>query len=466
FLNPELSGAPVSPEKFIDIIAPAFSETTVFLALGRESDGRWRVRHAVGVSERSLAGLAIGADEGAIGRASLEKTCIVAAGREEVARALDEYQPLNRQSIGRLLGTDLTHALVAVCPLRAGATTSIVAVLSGNLGDRDGDEYGRLLTLASGLFTFRAELDSHRAALEGASESEPMTDAAGANIDSPIGTNISSTVAGALDSARISGDLYMVSGRPREIHSRIQSVSEIAAPISTMRQMFDQLVARFSALAAEDEVLSLAVYQDDKHVYLDVSRHRRFFAPVTSVAGFGAYRHISSPVDSPIGDFIPPTAADSGAWLAIDSTSTSPTYLSLRFPRRVTGETPATGTATAASVLVIDDQAVILDLVSAMCQTIGYRADVARSGEVGLQMATERNYALVLVDLAMPGLSGLEVAKELRRRKPGTVVVVMTGWEATLDPGALSNAGVVDVLYKPFRIEQLGDLLKSVVKTE
>jgi CheY-like chemotaxis protein/putative methionine-R-sulfoxide reductase with GAF domain len=466
FLSTDPSSVPVSAEKFIDIIAPAFPEATAFLVFGRESDGRWRVRHAVHVSERSVSGLAIGTGEGAFGRAAVDNGCAVAAGREEVTRALEEYQPLNRQTLDRLLGSDLIRALFAVCPLRSAIATEIVAVLSSDIGDRDSEEYGRLLTLACGLFTFRAALESHQAAIERIEESTPSAGVSVPGIEPSSGSDIPSTVTSALTELRISGDLYMVGGRPREIRTHVQPVSQAATPVSAFRRMFEQMVARFSALAAEDEVITLSIYQDDTYVYLDVSRHRRFFSPVTSVAGFGAYRSITDGSDGLTGGFVPVTAADTGVWLAVDSSSSAPTYLSLRFLRRIGGTAPASESAVGeASVLVIDDQAVILDLVSAMCQTMGYRADVARSGEVGLKLASERNYALVLVDLAMPGLSGLEVARELRRRKPGMAVVIMTGWEASLDRAALTDAGVMDVLYKPFRIEQLGDLLQSAVKT-
>ena len=466
FLSPNLTDTPITAEQFVEILAPAFPETSAFLVFSQESDSRWHVKHTLRVSERLVSGLALGSAEGGIGRAASDMACTVITGREEVGRAIDEYQPLNRQTFGRLLGPELGRAYFAICPLRIANSTQIVVVLSNDFADHDPEEYRRLLTLASGLCSFRAAIESRRSDLEHAGQTPSTTTSKSTDVTA-AGTEVATAVSSVLAPLRISGDLYMVGGRPREIHSHVQPVASVAASSTSLRQTFEQLVVRFATLAADDEVITLSIYQDDQYVYLDASRHRRFFSPVTSVAQFGQYRNVLDDQGSQASGFLPPGISITGTSMAIDSASASPTYLSIRLPRRFATAADSSGSLAAGGscVLVIDDQSVILDLVSAMCQTIGYRADLARSGEIGLRLASERDYALVLVDLAMPGLSGLEVARELKRRKPGIPVVIMTGWEASLDRAALNASGVVDILYKPFRIEQLSELLRTAVKT-
>jgi CheY-like chemotaxis protein len=96
-----------------------------------------------------------------------------------------------------------------------------------------------------------------------------------------------------------------------------------------------------------------------------------------------------------------------------------------------------------------------------MCQSMGYEVVTTRSGEEGVKMALATKFDVILTDLAMPGLSGLEVARQIRRTYPSLPIILVTGWERTLDSAQIAAAGITDVLYKPFRIEQLTEVVKS-----
>ena len=105
----------------------------------------------------------------------------------------------------------------------------------------------------------------------------------------------------------------------------------------------------------------------------------------------------------------------------------------------------------------------ILDLIVAMCQSQGYQIQTASSGEEGLELATTGEFDVILTDLAMPGMSGLEVARRIRRLHPQTPIILVTGWEAGIEQAQLDQAGIHEVIYKPFRIEQLTDVMRSVL---
>ena len=87
----------------------------------------------------------------------------------------------------------------------------------------------------------------------------------------------------------------------------------------------------------------------------------------------------------------------------------------------------------------------------------------ATSGEAGLKLARRDQFSIVLVDLAMPGMSGLEVAARIREFNKASPIVLITGWEVDIDAGQLDAAGIDHVLRKPFRIEQLTDLIGLAV---
>jgi CheY-like chemotaxis protein len=464
-LNPETIDHRVTAEWFVRELEPAFPSGTGFAVLTPGQDNRWRVSQPFHIDESAVADMVINPQEGEIGSIAAGRPCLVLMGRSELSRWLEQFQPGNRQALTRLIGPALDRAFVAICPLRNAAELSVVLVFANSVTERSREEYARLLTLACALYSFRGALDQRRPGRSTSlPESTPKIETMA--LPQPDGQNLAEEIRRTLSRSHISGDLYMVAGRPREIHTRFQPADPITTSASLLQSLVGTAIDGFASAAADDEVITISLYNDQSHVYLDFSRHRRYFPPVEPVAGFGSYRHVTDARSDTFAQTMLAPIVGGEVWYAADRQNPSPIFLSFRFPKSRTPENSGAEQVTDARprILVIDDQAVILDLVSAMCQTIGYSVDPARSGEVGLRLAGEHDYALILVDLAMPGLSGLEVARMLRRQKPGVPVVLMTGWEASLDRAALDDAGIVEILYKPFRIEQLSDLLRSFTK--
>ena len=84
------------------------------------------------------------------------------------------------------------------------------------------------------------------------------------------------------------------------------------------------------------------------------------------------------------------------------------------------------------SVLIVDDEDRIRQVCSKMLTNEGYDVAQAENAEVGLGMVAKRHYDIILLDLLMPGMSGLEALGHIRADHPDTVVIVITGY-ATLD---------------------------------
>ena len=78
-------------------------------------------------------------------------------------------------------------------------------------------------------------------------------------------------------------------------------------------------------------------------------------------------------------------------------------------------------------------------------------------------MADRELYDVVLTDLALPGMSGLQVAQHIRRTRPEVPIILVTGWTTEMSRAEQDAAGITEVLYKPFRIEQLTAIVRSVV---
>ena len=104
-----------------------------------------------------------------------------------------------------------------------------------------------------------------------------------------------------------------------------------------------------------------------------------------------------------------------------------------------------------------------LDLITAMGQSQGYEVVTSSDPWRGLDLGLSQSFNVVLVDLAMPGLSGLDLAARIRERRPEVPIILLTGWEVAVNQQQLDRAGISEILNKPFRIEQLTDLLRSAI---
>src|SRR5258708_12134655 len=102
------------------------------------------------------------------------------------------------------------------------------------------------------------------------------------------------------------------------------------------------------------------------------------------------------------------------------------------------------------TVLVIDDDATLRDTIGLMLETEGFNPAFAENGEVGLAQALTLKPSLVLVDLRMPGLSGMEVCKQIRAAGMNTPLIVLSETGHEMDKLLLLEIGPAYSLLKPF----------------
>jgi PAS domain S-box-containing protein len=106
-------------------------------------------------------------------------------------------------------------------------------------------------------------------------------------------------------------------------------------------------------------------------------------------------------------------------------------------------------------ILVIDDEPEIAELLEEILAAEGHTVNTAVNGSDGVKLAALSEYDLVITDLGMPDLSGWEVARRIRGRSPELPVVLVTGWGATLDADDVREAGIAEVVHKPFEIDEI-----------
>ena len=114
-------------------------------------------------------------------------------------------------------------------------------------------------------------------------------------------------------------------------------------------------------------------------------------------------------------------------------------------------------------ILFIDDEEIVLR----SCRRIFARQDLvletAASGEEGLAKARGSDFDVVVTDLKMPGLGGIEVLKTLRRERPETVVIVFTGYANVETAREALKNGAFDYIPKPFTPEEIQDVVRNAL---
>jgi DNA-binding NtrC family response regulator len=102
------------------------------------------------------------------------------------------------------------------------------------------------------------------------------------------------------------------------------------------------------------------------------------------------------------------------------------------------------------NVLVVDDEEIMRDVLESLLVTEGYRVDLTKTGEEGLERYQQKSFDVVLLDVSMPGIGGIKTLEQLLRYDPEAVVVMITAY-ATFDTAVTAwQMGAFNCIRKPF----------------
>jgi DNA-binding response OmpR family regulator len=118
-------------------------------------------------------------------------------------------------------------------------------------------------------------------------------------------------------------------------------------------------------------------------------------------------------------------------------------------------------------ILLVDDDPQVSEVLEMMLTQLGHQVTVANNGREALSSFEQGDFDMVITDLGMPDISGRDVAKAVKGMRPGTPVVLITGWGVQLDPEEMME--IDGVIAKPFSKEilsaQVGELLSATKPT-
>lgn len=114
-----------------------------------------------------------------------------------------------------------------------------------------------------------------------------------------------------------------------------------------------------------------------------------------------------------------------------------------------------------ARVLLVDDEVDFLATLAERLETRGLKVDTAASGEEAVAKAENEGFDLIILDLAMPGIDGLETLKRIKIKQPDVEIIMLTGQGSIRTSIEAMKLGAEDFLQKPVDISELMDRISE-----
>lgn len=114
-------------------------------------------------------------------------------------------------------------------------------------------------------------------------------------------------------------------------------------------------------------------------------------------------------------------------------------------------------------ILLIDDEMEFVTTLAERLEIRGFSTTTAGDGETALALIRKHTFDVVILDLFMPGMNGLETLKHIRQMVPGLPVILLTGHGSTREGMEGMRLGAMDYLMKPLAIEDLMEKLQEAI---
>lgn len=115
-------------------------------------------------------------------------------------------------------------------------------------------------------------------------------------------------------------------------------------------------------------------------------------------------------------------------------------------------------------ILIMEDEEVIAKGLEMVLAEEGYDVDLAFTGSQALETFASDNYDLLVADLKLPDVDGMDVVRTVKHQKPGTEVVIITGYSSVNSAVDAMKIGVFDYLTKPFAEEEIKEAVEGALK--
>jgi GAF domain-containing protein/CheY-like chemotaxis protein/nitrogen-specific signal transduction histidine kinase len=265
-------------------------------------------------------------------------------------------------------------------------------------------------------------------------------------------------------------DSAILSGIQIEVKKELKNIGEISGNATELREVLTNLIINAVDAMPEGGTLTLRTEKDQQFVYLKVSD-----------TGTGMTEEVKNKIFEPFFT----TKGDRGTGLGmsvaysiisrhegeieIESSPGRGSTFTVKLSRLKEGrkdEKIKTLSGEKAGVLIIEDEKNIRKVLKEMLSTEGYEVTSVATGKEGIELLKKKHFDLVITDLGIPGMSGWEVADQIKEIDPSTPVVLSTGWGVKFDPVKMKDKNVDRVMKKPFNLEQVLEVISDLLGEE
>lgn len=256
---------------------------------------------------------------------------------------------------------------------------------------------------------------------------------------------------------------------PPMVRLELEPVPPVRGSVQDLREALDHLLENAAEAGPAGGLITVRarweggprveIAVEDRGVGMDDAVRARALEPFFSTKGRGRLG-LGLPVAQAI-------VARHRGELEIASALGLGTTVRLTLPTMSGGASGRRGEAGAAlpvaRVLVVEDEAVVREALVAAVVQQGHVALTASDAPEALALIRREPFEAVITDLMLPGGSGLEVARAVRRLRPETPVILVTGWPGRLDAGPLEESGIEAVIEKPVGLAEIGAALATAL---
>ncbi len=115
-------------------------------------------------------------------------------------------------------------------------------------------------------------------------------------------------------------------------------------------------------------------------------------------------------------------------------------------------------------ILIVDDEASLREMLTLLLQRQGYQVDTADNGVAALEQIEQRSYDLIISDMKMPQMTGIELLRQLRRQDDDTTLIMITAFSSTEEAVEAMKLGAYDYITKPFKNDEIRLVVKKALE--
>jgi len=114
-------------------------------------------------------------------------------------------------------------------------------------------------------------------------------------------------------------------------------------------------------------------------------------------------------------------------------------------------------------ILIVDDDEGVREMLADFFEVLGYQSLVACNGREALRQLEKQEVSLVISDIKMPVMDGIEMLKKIKKKHPDLDVILITGYEPDYSWSSVMEAGASDYVSKPFNIDTIERKVRSLM---